>query len=89
MGELLALRWRDLYLPLRTLRVSASYSQRQLTTPKSGKGRAVPLIEPVARSLARLRKRSRLMGPDDLAFPGPLGGYLDDSAPPAPLEDRP
>jgi integrase len=80
MGELLALRWRDVDLGLQTIRVSASYSHRQLTTPKSGKGRAVPIVEPVARSLARLRRRDRLAGPDDLVFPGPLGGYLDDSA---------
>ena len=80
MGELLALRWRDVDLALRTIRVSASYSHRQLTTPKSGKGRAIPMIEPVARTLARLRKRDHMTGPDDLVLPGPLGGYLDDSA---------
>jgi integrase len=78
MGELLALRWRDVDLELRTIRVTASYSHRQLTTPKSGKGRAI--VEPVARSLARLRTRDRMTGPDDLVFPGPHGGYLDDSA---------
>jgi integrase len=80
MGELLALRWRDIDLALSTIRVSASYSHRQLTTPKSGKGRAVPVIEPLARTLARLRRRDQLTGPGDLVFPGPLGGYLDDSA---------
>jgi integrase len=80
MGELIALRWRDVDLELRTIRVSASYSHRQLTTPKSGKGRAVPIIAPVARTLNRLRRRRHMTGPDDLVFPGPLGGYLDDSA---------
>jgi integrase len=80
MGELLALRWRDVDLAMRTIRVTASYSHRQLTTPKSGKGRAVPIVESVAKTLARLRQRGQLAGADDLVFPGPLGGYLDDSA---------
>jgi integrase len=40
----------------------------------------VPIIDPVERALKRLRRRSELTGPDDLVFPGPLGGYLDDSA---------
>jgi integrase len=80
MGELLALRWRDVDLRLHTIRVSAGYSHRQLTTPKSGKGRAVPMVDPVARCLRRLRRRGHLTAADDLVFPGPLGGYLDDSA---------
>ncbi len=80
MGELLALRWRDVDLELRAIRVSASYSHRQLTTPKSGKGRAMPIVEQLAGTLARLRRRDEMTGPDDLVFPGPLGGYLDDSA---------
>ena len=80
MGELLALRWRDVDLELRAIRVSASYSHRQLTTPKSGKGRAIPIVEQLAGTLARLRRRDEMTGSDDLVFPGPLGGYLDDSA---------
>jgi hypothetical protein len=56
------------------VRVSASYSHRQLTSPKSGKGCAVPIIDPVARTLARLHKRHRMTGADDLVFPGRLGG---------------
>jgi integrase len=80
MGELLALRWRDVDLPMRTIRVSASYSHRQLMTPKSGKGRAVPIVDAVARALIRLRRSSTVAGSDDLVFPGLLGAYLDDSA---------
>ena len=80
MGELLALRWRDVDLELRLIRVSASYSHRELTTPKSGKGRAVPMVAAVSRALGRLAPRRPLTGADDLVFPGPLGGYLDDSA---------
>jgi len=39
MGELLALRWRDVDFAGRTIRVRASYYAGQLTTPKSGKVR--------------------------------------------------
>jgi integrase len=80
MGELLALRWRDVDFSLPAIRVRSSYSHRQLTTPKSGKGRAVPMTDQVAQALARVGQRRLLTGPDDLVFPGPLGGYLDDSA---------
>ncbi len=40
MGELLALRWRDVDFAGATIRVRASYAGGQLTTPKSGKVRA-------------------------------------------------
>jgi integrase len=43
MGELLALRWRDVDFAGSTIRVRASYAGGVLTTPKSGKVRAVPL----------------------------------------------
>jgi integrase len=35
MGELLALRWRDIDFPAQTLRVTASYTNGKLGTPKS------------------------------------------------------
>lgn len=79
-GELLALRWRDVDFAAQTLRVTASYTAGRLGTPKSGQGRAVPLIEEVARALARLAQRERWSGPDDLVFVGAAGGYLDGSA---------
>ena len=41
MGELLALRWRDVDFAGATIRVRASYAGRERTTPKSGKVRAV------------------------------------------------
>ncbi|MEO8967984.1 MAG: tyrosine-type recombinase/integrase [Solirubrobacteraceae bacterium] len=43
MGELLALCWRDVDFSGATLRVRAGYYLGQLTTPKSGKVRAVPM----------------------------------------------
>jgi integrase len=80
MGELLALRWRDLDFPGQTVRVRASYYLGQLTTPKSGKVRAVPLAPDVATALAQLGQREDWVGDDDLVFVGLTGGYLDGSA---------
>ena len=57
MGELLALRRRDVDFAGATIRVRASYYNGQLTTPKSGKVRAVPLASDVA---AALRRRYKL-----------------------------
>ncbi|HWF50952.1 MAG TPA: site-specific integrase [Solirubrobacteraceae bacterium] len=80
MGELLALRWRDVDFAGATIRVRASYYNGQLTTPKSGKVRAVPLAPDVASALAKLGDREHWVGDDDLVFAGELGGYLDGSA---------
>jgi integrase len=49
MGELLALRWRDVDFAGQTIRVCASYYAGQLTTPKSGKVRAVPWVTVIGR----------------------------------------
>jgi integrase len=78
-GELVALRWRDVDFARRHLRVTASYTEAGLTSPKSGKVRAVPMAPLVAEALARLAHRGR-SGDDDLVFPGTFGGYLDGSA---------
>ena len=80
MGELLALRWRDVDFAAATVRVRASYSAGHLTTPKSGKVRAVPLAPDVASALAQLGRRADWVGEDDLVFAGETGGYLDGSA---------
>ena len=80
MGELLALRWRDVDFQRQAIRVRASYTHRQLDTPKSKIGRTVPMIDNVARTLARVSQRERFTAPDDLVFPGVTGAHLDDSA---------
>lgn len=41
-GELIALRWRDVDFECSSIRVSGSYANGQLTTPKSGHGRVCP-----------------------------------------------
>ena len=80
MGELLALRWRDVDFAGATIRVRASYYLGALTTPKSGKVRAVPMAPDVASALAGLGRREDWVGDDELVFVGLAGGYLDGSA---------
>ena len=77
LGELRALRWRDVDFALSVIRVRASYSERWLVTPKI---RSVPLAPDVAAALAGLGQRERWTGDEDLVFPGLLGTFLDDSA---------
>jgi integrase len=79
-GELLALRWRDVDFAGSTIRVRASYAGGHLTTPKSGKVRAVPMAPDVAAALAQLGTREFWTHDDDLVFAGATGGYLDGSA---------
>jgi integrase len=80
MGELLALRWRDVDFAGSAIRMRASYYGGHLTTPKSGKVRAVPLAPDVGSALAQLGRREHWVGDDDLVFVSEAGGYLDGSA---------
>jgi integrase len=73
-GELLALRWRDVDFERRVVRVHRTYkSGNGVDTPKSGRGRSVPMADEVARALARLGEREDGTGDDDLVFLGPRG----------------
>lgn len=80
LGELLALCWRDVDFSGAAIRVRASYASGALTSPKSGKVRAVPMAPDVASALAQLGQRANWLGDDDLVFPGDAGSYLDGSA---------
>ncbi len=79
-GELLALRWRDIDFAAHAVRVRASYAGGQLTTPKSGRVRSVPMAPDVAAALARLGRRDEHVGDDDFVFAGEPGLPLDGSA---------
>jgi integrase len=76
-GELVALRWRDVGFLRSHIRVTASYTEGGLSTPKSGKARSVPMAPVVAETLARLAQHD---SDDALVFPGTHGTYLDASA---------
>lgn len=80
MGELLALRWRDVDFAGSVVRVCASYYAGHLTTPTSGKVRTVPLAPDVASALAQLGQRRDWVRDDDLVFAGAGGDHLDGSA---------
>ena len=73
-GELLALRWRDVDFERRIVRVHRTYkSGNGVDTPKSGRGRAVPMADEVGQALARLSERENFTEDDDLVFRGPRG----------------
>jgi integrase len=81
MGEVLALRWRDVDFEAEAIRVFGSVDHRAgVGVPKSGKGRTVPMVPDVATVLARLGQRERFTGPEDFVFANATGGYLDNSA---------
>ncbi len=79
-GELVALRWRDIDFPGQAIRVRANYSHGELVTPKSGRVRSVPMVDEVARHLARLGQRERFVADGNSVFAGMAGGHLDASA---------
>jgi integrase len=76
MGELLALRWRDVDFTRRTIHVRENWTQGVTTTPKGGTERAVPMAEEVAERLARLGQREHFTGDDDLVFCTERGQHL-------------
>lgn len=79
-GECIALRWRDIDFPRESVRVQRSVSGTEITAPKSGHGRVVPLAADLATVLAQLSHRERFNGPDDLVFCSIAGGVIDGSA---------
>jgi integrase len=76
MGELLALRWRDVDFTRRTIHVRENWTQGETTTPKGGTERAVPMAEEVAQRLARLGQRDHFTTDDDLVFGTPRGQHV-------------
>ncbi len=78
LGELRALRWRDVDFAKQTVHVRGSYTHRQQGPPKSGRVRSVPLIDQAAKALDGLSLREHFTEPDDLVFCSQTGGHLDD-----------
>ncbi|HEX8105693.1 MAG TPA: tyrosine-type recombinase/integrase, partial [Solirubrobacteraceae bacterium] len=80
LGELAALRWRDVDFQAERIRVQRAWVMGEETTTKSRKARSVPMSEQVAQALARLGQRDAFTSPNDLVFVGNEGGHIDGSA---------
>jgi integrase len=80
LGELRALRWRDVDFERRIVHVRRAFTQANEDVPKSGRARAVPMVDQVARCLDALSRRDMFTSPNELVFPNPAGGFLEDSA---------
>ncbi len=76
LGELLALRWRDVDFTNSAVHVRQSFTNGRVDTPKSGQERTVPMADEVAKALARLGQRESHRAEDDLVFCGTNGGHL-------------
>jgi integrase len=82
MGELRALRWRDVDWGNGTIHVrrnapvSAPAAEAE-KAPKSGRVRSVPITDVVSRELDALSRRARFTGPDDFVFPSASGAIID------------
>ena len=82
MGELIALRWRDVDWAAARIRVRQNYVLGEFGKPKSRRStRSVPMADEVGGELERLFRQSNWQGDDDLVFANPTtGNPLDKSA---------
>jgi integrase len=78
MGELLALRWRDVDFTNRLVHVRRNRVGSRERRPKGRLARSVPLADQAARALDGLSRRERFTDPGDLVFAGPTAGHLGD-----------
>jgi integrase len=82
LGELLALRWRDVDWQAQRVRVRHSFTRGHLTTPKSRRGsRSVPLADRLGGELDGLYCQTAYRADDELVFGNPhIGTPLDGAA---------
>jgi integrase len=75
---LVALRWRDVDLSARRVRVRRNYTRGAFGVPKSRRSaRAVPLADEAIKALEALYGQSKWKAADDLVFAHPMtGGVL-------------
>lgn len=79
-GELLALRWGDIDVDARRIIVQRAVSAKVEGPTKSWQARLVPLADPAAEALERLRARGHYIARDDYVFCSRLGRRLNPSA---------
>jgi integrase len=78
-GELLAIRWIDIDWTARRVRVVDTFTRGRFGTPKSDKGRSIPVPDRLAAELDR-HQRSAFQDDNDLVFCHPeTGNVLDPS----------
>ena len=83
LGELRALRWRDVDFANRLVHVRRSHygaASAEEGPPKSGQARSVPLIDVAATALDGLSRRKDFVGPSDRVFCDAGGETLNDGA---------
>ncbi|MCL2769100.1 MAG: site-specific integrase [Solirubrobacterales bacterium] len=81
LGELLALRWRDVDWSAGRLRVRQNYVRGEYGTPKTRRGsRGVPLADRLAGELDQLHRASAYQADDALVFGNPHTGTPLDGA---------
>jgi integrase len=79
-GELIGLRWVDVDWPARRVRVADNYTRGAFDSPKSHRGRSVPMADRLAGELERHFQRSLFRADDDLVFCHPLTGHVLDAS---------
>jgi len=79
-GELLVLRWSDVDRTASRVRVAESYTRGAFDSPKSHRGRSVPMADRLAGELERHFQRSYWRGDQDLVFAHPATGHVLDAS---------
>lgn len=79
-GELIGLRWIDVDWVAGRIRVAESYTRGAFDSPKSHRGRSVPLADRLAGELERHFQQTRFRGEQDLVFAHPLTGHVFDAS---------
>jgi integrase len=79
-GELIGLRWIDVDWPASRIRVAESFTRGHFDTPKSHRGRSVPMADRLAKELELHFQRSPWTAERDLVFAHPFTGNVYDAS---------
>jgi integrase len=79
-GELLGLRWVDVDWSAARVRVAESFTRGAFDSPKSHRGRSVPMPDRLAQELEHHFQRSRWRSDQDLVFAHPLTARVLDAS---------
>jgi integrase len=79
MGELRGLRWADIDFVGQRIMVRKGVTRWIEGAPKSGRVRAVPMVEQLARALDGLSRRPLFTSQEDLVFCNQVGNFIDDA----------